>query len=68
LVFCVCAFDHNSGVFGGGDSLTPVGFAKPTGVKLVLFQDNSHRLSQADGSYRSPVPAPRPAWADVADP
>ena len=24
------------GCFGGGDSLTPVGLAKPTGVKLEL--------------------------------
>jgi hypothetical protein len=68
IVYIFCAIDHKYGLFWGGDSLTPVGFAKPTGVKLVLFQDNSRRLSQADGSYRSPVPAPRPAWADVADP
>jgi hypothetical protein len=52
----------------GGDSLTLVGFAKPTRVKLVLFQDNSRRLCKADVSYRSPVPALRPAWADVANP
>jgi hypothetical protein len=36
ILYIFCDIDHKYGLFWGRDSLTPVGFAKPTGVKLEL--------------------------------
>ena len=62
IVYIFCAIDHKYGVFGGGDSLTPVGFAKPTGVKLVLSRITPVGLAKPTAVVAPPSRHPGLTW------
>jgi hypothetical protein len=59
IVYIFYAIDHKYELFWG-DSLTPVGFAKPTGVKLVLSRITPVGLAKPTAVVAPPSRYPGP--------